>query len=83
MEKGGRHTLHSEHLPPDWSHRPRQPRGWLVQENMRAMCNVCLRGEILSISQKTKNVSGSFLFDELKIAVGGRMAVGCMESRLD
>jgi hypothetical protein len=28
------HTLHSLHLPPTASHRPRQPRGWLVHENI-------------------------------------------------
>ncbi len=33
-KKKKKHTLHSEHLPPAMSHRPRQPRGWFVQENI-------------------------------------------------
>jgi len=28
------YILHSVHLPPALSHRPRHPRGWLVQENI-------------------------------------------------
>ena len=30
----------SEHRPPIWSQRPRQPRGWLRQENIVVLCDV-------------------------------------------